>query len=282
MELFQKKVQYYDHLISQCGVSQDPAKVARMVKWPVPTFTQAVQQSLRFASYCHQCIRNFTEIVQPVYKLRGYGSKVLWTDGYQSTYDDLYWGLYTAPVLAFPHFSYFFISDTNASDTGFGVVLSKIDSEGRERVIGLLKACVQQARVWVLWDQVRAACCCGIHKRFCPYFLNHHFSLWTDIDLSFGYRVSRTQKASRLDGWNRYRSSNLILATGVERDTQMLIALLVPFDQLYGWDNHDEVIPVSTIVLSASDAELRKSQLHDHLFGPFLGPSKLIHSLTSH
>ena len=49
--LFQSRVQFLGHIISENGVSPDPRNTDRVREWPSPTSLQKVQQFLGLASY---------------------------------------------------------------------------------------------------------------------------------------------------------------------------------------------------------------------------------------
>ena len=44
--LFQDQVCYLGHIISSNGITTDPSKTSKIVKWPTPTSVQQVQQFL--------------------------------------------------------------------------------------------------------------------------------------------------------------------------------------------------------------------------------------------
>ena len=62
---FRSEVQYLGHIISREGVATDPAKVAKVVTWPVPTSKRKVQQFLGFANYYRRFIRDFARVARP-------------------------------------------------------------------------------------------------------------------------------------------------------------------------------------------------------------------------
>ena len=58
-----------------------------------------------------------------------------WTSQCQIAFDHIKQYLTTAPMLAFPDFSKTFTLDIDASDTGIGAMLSRLDDNNQEHVI---------------------------------------------------------------------------------------------------------------------------------------------------
>ena len=51
--LFQKRVWYLGHVITEEGISADPGKVEQVRTWPIPENRMEVKSFLGLASYCH-------------------------------------------------------------------------------------------------------------------------------------------------------------------------------------------------------------------------------------
>jgi hypothetical protein len=63
------EVSYLGHVVSDKGVTADPAKIERVASWPTPTTTKEVQQFLGFAGYYRRFIQNFANIARPLHRL---------------------------------------------------------------------------------------------------------------------------------------------------------------------------------------------------------------------
>ena len=74
-------------------------------------------------------------ICRPLHKLTGKSVPFKWTDDCQQAFDQLRHMLVSPPILVFPDFKKLFILDTDASESGIGAVLSKVDDNGQERVV---------------------------------------------------------------------------------------------------------------------------------------------------
>ena len=132
---FQQQVQYLGHIISRQGIATDPAKTEKVSKWPTPMSKHETQQFLSLASYLRRFGKDFAHIARPLHRLTERNASFIWTDECQVAFDELWKRLCLMPVLAYPTFSRPFILDTDASNVGFGAVLSQVDKDGQEWVI---------------------------------------------------------------------------------------------------------------------------------------------------
>ena len=120
--------------MSSEGVTADPAKIEKVVNWPVPSSKGEVQQFLGLVSYYRQFIRDCTHIAKPLYQLTEC-SLFAWTAECGEAFSTLKKHLSTPSVLVFPDFAREFVLDTDASNQGIGAVLSQIQSDGQEQVV---------------------------------------------------------------------------------------------------------------------------------------------------
>uniref|UniRef100_A0A8C7YMG5 Gypsy retrotransposon integrase-like protein 1 n=1 Tax=Oryzias sinensis TaxID=183150 RepID=A0A8C7YMG5_9TELE len=137
--LFQRRVTYLGHVISEGGVSTDPSKTMAVREWPVPQTVRQVRSFLGFAGYYRRFIPHFSKIATPLNMLthNTSGKKptpVTWTEQCQQAFDKLKQALLNAPVLAYADFSQPFRLYTDASFEGLGAVLAQVQ-DGKERVI---------------------------------------------------------------------------------------------------------------------------------------------------
>ena len=109
-------------------MATDPDKTVKVATWPVPTIKKT-QQFLRFASYYRRFLKDFAQIACPLHHLTEKTASFVWIPEYQDAFDRLWICLCSAPVLAYPDFRKL---DTDASNTGIGVVLAQVDEDGRK------------------------------------------------------------------------------------------------------------------------------------------------------
>ncbi|XP_023816073.1 uncharacterized protein LOC111948248 [Oryzias latipes] len=103
--LFQRKVTYLGHVISEGGVATDPTKTMAVREWPMPQTVRQVRSFLCLAGYYRRFIPHFSKIATPLNMLtHGTSVKkstpVTWTELCQQAFDELKRALLNAPVLA--------------------------------------------------------------------------------------------------------------------------------------------------------------------------------------
>lgn len=91
---------YLGHVVSADGVRPDPAKVEKMVKYPVPTDVTKFRQFLGLASYYRRFIPGFAKIAGPLHGLTKKNVSFLWTTECEAAFDRLKECLVTASVLS--------------------------------------------------------------------------------------------------------------------------------------------------------------------------------------
>ena len=132
--LFQKRVSYLGHVVTEEGITADPGKVEQVRTWPIPENSTEVKSFLGLASYYRRFIPDFSTVAQPLYKLTEAKTEFVWTGQCQRAFDSLKGLLTSARVLAYPTREGKFVLDTDASDHGIGAVLSQLQ-DGVERPI---------------------------------------------------------------------------------------------------------------------------------------------------
>ena len=132
--IFQTKVDYLGHVISNEGESTNPDKVSVINDWPVPKNLTELQAFLGTVGYYQQYVEGFAAKARPLTKLNSKKKKFECTQNCQEAFEVLKQSLLQAPVLGYPDPSLNYILDTDASLDGVGAVLSQIQ-DGRERVI---------------------------------------------------------------------------------------------------------------------------------------------------
>lgn len=142
--LFQSKVNYLGHVITEGGVSPDPEKLRAVEAWSAPQNSTQLRAFLGLAGYYRRFIKNFASLAAPLNSLlwgtskrrprAESGNKWKWGETQQVAFQTLKDVLMQAPVLAYADFRLPFLLYTDASHAGLGAVLAQ-KQDGKERVI---------------------------------------------------------------------------------------------------------------------------------------------------
>ena len=138
---FRKEVKYLGHVVSEDGVSTDPAKTEAIKNWPKPTTEKELRSFLGIAGYYRRFVQNFAKIAAPLHallskpnksktKLKSEQFAKLWNKNCDIALRTLKEKLTTTPILGYPDFSKEFILEIDASLEGLGAVLSQERSTG--------------------------------------------------------------------------------------------------------------------------------------------------------
>ena len=65
----QKRVLYLGHIVSDQGITPDPAKTAKVTSWPIPKCVTELQAFLGLANYYRHFVKGFAEIAKPLHEL---------------------------------------------------------------------------------------------------------------------------------------------------------------------------------------------------------------------
>jgi hypothetical protein len=93
------EVPFLGHIISNGGISVDPAKVKEIMEWRVPTTVIEIQSFLGLAGYYRRFIEGFSKIAKPMTSLLEKGRAFKWDEKCQDSFDQLKNRLMLPPVL---------------------------------------------------------------------------------------------------------------------------------------------------------------------------------------
>ena len=169
-----------DTVLTQGRYSTDPGKTEKVRNWPIPTNRCQVQQFLCLVSYYQRFVQDFAKTAKPLHRLTEKTNKFEWTRNCQEAFNDLRLKLVSATILAFPDYTKPFTLDTDASNTGVGVVLSQLDDNGAERVVAYASRTISWAERRYCVTRKELLAVVTSLKHFRPYLLGRHIILRTD------------------------------------------------------------------------------------------------------
>jgi hypothetical protein len=81
------KVPFLGHIISNGGISVDPAKVKEIMEWRVPATVTEIRSFLGLVGYYRRFIEGFSKVAKPMTSLLEKGREFKWDDKCQGSFD---------------------------------------------------------------------------------------------------------------------------------------------------------------------------------------------------
>ena len=122
------------HVVSEQGLSPDPAKVQAVANWTVPTNVSEIRSFLGLAGYYRRFIKDFARIAAPLTNLTRKNHPFAWSLREGEAFNQLKTVLQNAPVLQLADQQKDYIVTTDASDYAMGAVLSQVWDDGEHPV----------------------------------------------------------------------------------------------------------------------------------------------------
>ncbi|GKC83742.1 putative reverse transcriptase domain-containing protein, partial [Tanacetum coccineum] len=116
------KVQFIGHMIDSQGIHVDPAKIGSIKDWASPKSPMEIRQFLSLAGYYRRFIEGFSKIAKLITKLTQKKVKFKWGDKQETAFQLLKQKLCSAPIMALPKGSKYFIVYCDASIKGLGTM----------------------------------------------------------------------------------------------------------------------------------------------------------------
>jgi hypothetical protein len=92
-------VPFLGQIISNGGISVDPAKVKEIMEWSVLTIVTEIQSFLGLAGYYRRFIEGFSKIAKPMTSLLEKGREFKWDEKCQDSFEQSKKRLMSPPVL---------------------------------------------------------------------------------------------------------------------------------------------------------------------------------------
>jgi hypothetical protein len=102
-EFWLDEVPFLGHIISNCGISVDLAKVREIVGWKIPSLVTEIWSFLGLAGYYQRFIEGFSKIAKPMTSLLEKGKEFKWTHECQDSFNQLKFRLMSPLVLVMPN-----------------------------------------------------------------------------------------------------------------------------------------------------------------------------------
>jgi hypothetical protein len=122
-EFWIDEVPFLGHIISNDGISVDPAKVKEIMAWSIPTTVTEVRSFMGLPGYYRRFIEGFSKIAKPMTSLLEKGREFKWDSKCQDIFDQLKLRLMSPLVLVMPDLQKGFDIYCDACGQGLGCVL---------------------------------------------------------------------------------------------------------------------------------------------------------------
>jgi hypothetical protein len=96
------EISFLGHIISNGGITVDPAKVKEIVGWKIPKSVTEIRSFLGLAGFYRRFIKKFFKIAKLMTSLLEKGKKFKWTPAYQDSFTRLKLRLMSPLVLVMP------------------------------------------------------------------------------------------------------------------------------------------------------------------------------------
>ena len=177
--LFQRKVEFLGHVLSEAGIEMQDDKVAAIRDWPVPKNLQQLRSFVGLCSYYRRFIPGFADIAAPLHMLQRKQVPFTWTWEQDQAFNRLKERLTSAPVLGMPTDEGTFYLDCDASDVGLGAVLSQRQGNSEVVIAYSSRALSRPERNYDVTRRELLAIVYGL-KAYKQYLLGRHFVIRTD------------------------------------------------------------------------------------------------------
>jgi len=177
--LFQRKVAFLGHVISEAGIEVQDDKVAAVRDWPTPQNLSELRSFLGLCSYYRRFIPGFADVAAPLHALQRKQAPFVWTREPEEAFNRLKERLTSAPVLGMPTDEGTFYLDCDASDVGLGAVLGQ--KQGDSEVVNAYSSRAL-SRAERNYDVTRRELLAIVNslKTYKQYLLGRHFVIRTD------------------------------------------------------------------------------------------------------
>ncbi|MCO5563017.1 hypothetical protein L7F22_016653 [Adiantum nelumboides] len=172
---FVEKVAYLGFIVSKDGISQDPAKVEVVVKWPIPQSVSEVREFLGLTGWCRIFIQDYALISKPLTELTQTDETFIWTEKRDFAFNELKNLLAKSPVLKLPDFEKTFEVIVDACAKGVGGIFRQ---EGHPIAYESQQLCIHE-RNYPTHDLELLAVVHAL-KKWRHYLLSQIFELVTD------------------------------------------------------------------------------------------------------
>ena len=141
----QQRVDYLGLILEEGVTCMDPAKIAGIATWPMPTSVKQVRSFLGFCNFYRPFIYQFSHIARPLNELTRKDTPWTWGKRQQEAFKTLRKRITSEPVLKQPQLEQQFEVEVDASGYAVGVVLMQRDKKGKRHPVAYFSSTLNEA-----------------------------------------------------------------------------------------------------------------------------------------
>ena len=177
--LFQRRVNFLGHVLTETGIEVQPEKVEAVNNWPTPRNLTELWSFVGLCSYYWQFIAGFADLAAPLHALTRKNAQFKWGLEQEEAFHKLKERLTSAPILGMPQDEGVYYLDTDASDFGLSAVLSQ-EQNGQEVVLAYAsRSLTRTERNYEVTRRELLAVIYGL-RTYRQYLLGRRFVIRTD------------------------------------------------------------------------------------------------------
>ncbi len=178
-ELAKHKIIFLGHVLSENGISADPAKIDKLRNIPAPNTLRKLRALIGYSSYYRALLPNYSQRLAPMLALLKKDVPYVWTENCQKSFEWVRDYLTSDNVIAHADYSSDFILHMDASFLGMGAVLSQIQN-GLERPIYFISRTLKPSEARYSTIEIEAACVIWAVAKLRCFLYGSKFTIFTD------------------------------------------------------------------------------------------------------
>ena len=157
----------------------DDDKVRPILEYPRPRNLRQLRRFIGATSWYRRFIKDYAKLYKPLTRLTKKDQPYHWGDEQKGVFVDLKNALISSPVLAYPNFELPFCVQTDASESGLGVVVTQ-SQDGQERVIAYASRVLSEAERNYSTTEKECLAVVWAIRKFRYYLEGYHFTAITE------------------------------------------------------------------------------------------------------
>jgi RNase H-like domain found in reverse transcriptase/Reverse transcriptase (RNA-dependent DNA polymerase)/Integrase zinc binding domain/Chromo (CHRromatin Organisation MOdifier) domain/gag-polyprotein putative aspartyl protease len=179
-EFFTNEISFLGHIITDKGISMEPAKIKAIIEWPTPKDISDVRSFLGLAGYYRRFVKDFSRIASGMSELLKKNESFIWTNEAEISFQQLKKAVTSAPILILPDDSLPFTVTTDSSGYAIGATLSQDHGNGLQPIAFMSKKMLAAERNYPVHEQEMLAIVCAC-KEWRHYLHNNKVDKFTVI-----------------------------------------------------------------------------------------------------